>query len=323
MRILITGSSGLLGRACARAAVARGWGVVGVDRTMPPDLPSGDPPWNTFIGNLHEPYTIHRAIDLAERELSGRIDALIHLANHTNARAATGETVLRENLAMNANAFAATIERGGTRLVFASSIQAFLGGIDGPMETLETHKPPRFPIDESIEPRPTNAYGLSKLLTEQMLDRLAGGGVLLGQVESECISAISVRLPYVLNDQSFAINRERALRGEFSPVDYRWGGPEAFAYIHVDDAAEALIAAADPSTARVNGHTLIWIAADEPRTWESAAALVDRFYADVTGAEIAAERGSFQNIERARQLLRWEPTRLLSVIRAQAVAERG
>lgn len=316
MRLIITGSNGKLGRACAHHAASLGWETLGIDRTAAPDAPCP-----TFVGNLLDPYTIHRAIDRLEQTTGSPIDALIHLANHINARSATPEIVLRENLAMNANVFIAAIERGAKRLVFSSSIQAFLGGTDTPGDIQETRLPPAFPIDETTPANPTNTYGLSKLLTEQMLERLAGS-VLIGNAPVNTVSAVSVRLPYILGDGSFQMVRERALQGEFNPVEYRWGGSEAFAYIHERDAAAALLAAADHHATLIQGHELLWIAADEPRTWEDAATLVDRFYHAVPGAQAAAQRGSFQNITKAKRLLNWEPTHLLSAVRAQAIADR-
>ncbi|MGP1346354.1 MAG: NAD-dependent epimerase/dehydratase family protein [Phycisphaerales bacterium] len=331
MRLVITGSSGLLGRACARGCAARGWGVVGVDRAASGGgVSGGGGGVRAYVGTLHDPYTIHRALDLCERELGGAADAVVHLANHTNARSAGGEVVLRENLAMNASVFAGAIERGVRRVVFASSIQAFLGGIDGSMELQDTMRPPRFPIDETIEPRPTNGYGLSKLLSERMLDGLCGGGVSLvsgSAVDAEPAGSggavggctgVSVRLPYVLTDRSFEMVGERARRGEFAPVEYRWGGAEAFSYVHADDASDALLAAADPDGCAVGGHAVVWVAADEPRTWESAGALVERFYGDVPGSAEAAARGSFHDLTRARSVLGWEARRLLSAVRGAA-----
>ncbi len=319
MRILLTGCTGKVGSAVGRRLAESGHAVLGVDRR-----PDRRAPFRVVVEDLVEPLAIHRVMQLAEREVGSDpgsaeapVDAVVHLAAHTNIHQAAPDLVLRDNLAIAASAFKGSLSHGVPRLVFASSVQAFLGGMDLPADTPEERlpKPQRFPIDESQPAHPTNAYGLSKLLTERMLDGLTSEG--FGVSSGVSATAVSLRLPYVMNERAF----EWASRPGHRP-DYRWSGPEAFAYVHVDDAADAMLAAV---TAPLGGdaaegssrHEVVWACAPDPRHADPAAELVERFYADVPGAEAAAARGSFHDLSKAERLLGWSARRLLSEARRE------
>lgn len=297
MRIVVTGSSGMLGKATVQNLCASGHSVLGVDAT-----PLADAPCRTFVGDLREPFTIHRALD----QFGDRPDAIVHLANHRNAESAPGETVLRENLAMNTSVVMAALQRAIPRLVFSSSIQAFVGGIQRNL-TGEIIYPDRFPIDESLPPKPMNPYGLSKLLTEHMLDHLCN----TEQFQSP-LAALSLRFPYLMPQHHIEMVAART-----TPTDYRWGGAEAFAYLHMEDAAEAVRLACE---ARTQNHQVLWLAAPDPRTPESPAELATRFYESVPGVETVHQRNSFVDCSRARSTLGWEPTRTITLERAAHAA---
>ncbi|MBL0926462.1 MAG: NAD(P)-dependent oxidoreductase [Phycisphaerales bacterium] len=306
MKILVTGSSGRLGSASCRRMVSLGHVVMGVDAVPGP----ADGAWPTVVGSLLDPFLIHRAFD----RLGGPPDAVVHLANHTNSMVAPAEVVLRENLSMNSSVIIAAWQAGVRRLVFASSVQAFLGGIEAPMTNLPgpPRVPPKLPIDESVPPRPTNVYGLSKLTTERLLDELTTWDRPAPPAAGPPrLSAVSLRLPYILTQKAFDMTLER--RG---PADFIWGGPEAFAYIHADDAAEAVRLAAERP---IDGHQVIWVAAPDPRPGDSAARIVERFYASVPGSADAAARGSLMNCEKARSVLGWQAAHTL----ADAAARRA
>ncbi len=306
MRVLVTGCHGKIGTAVCDLLAARGDGVFGVDRRG-----ASHARWASTADSLVDPYAIHRAFESAGREI-GTVDALVHLANHTNVHAATPEQVLRENLAVNASVFQAAIERGVKRIVFASSVQAVLGGIGRAADDPRVTRPLKLPINEQTQPRPTNGYGLSKLLSERMLDGLTAplydeqGGT----------SAISLRMPYVLDPGSF---EGWASRGPGSH-DYRWGGCECYSYIHLEDIAEACLAAVD---ARMpSSHEVFWIAAPDPRVAESVEQIAQEHFRGIPGIEAAVAADSFMDCSKAGRLLGWTPNRLLRHRRAEIVASR-
>ena len=295
MRILVTGSNGQLGTALMRTLTERGHEVCGIDAVA-----KADPRCPTLTGTLSDPCTIHRAF-----ERFGVPDAVAHLANHTNAQNAPQELVLRENLAMNTSVFIGALQAGVGRLVFSSSVQAMLGGIE--RWYLHTDEgvvlPPAFPISERTPVKPSNTYGLSKLMTEQALDHASGDAMGFGA------TCVSLRLPFLLSEQSF----ERNLRSEGTP-DYRWGGCEAYCYLHVEDAADALSLALSHDIAR--GHHVLWCAAPDPRGGASVGTLVGAYYEGVPGAEEAVRSGTFHDCSAAQALLGWTPLRVLERVRA-------
>ena len=294
MRIILTGCNGKMGRATAELLVARGDDVIGIDAA-----PLGGRPHKVVVDSLLNPYTIHRAFD----EAGGPVDAVIHLANHTNSRVAPAEVVLRENLAMNTSVFMAAWGARVPRIVFASSVQAMLPYVE--MDGFFGDRVPHaLPISEAVEARPSNVYGLSKLLAERMLTQLANPVDFRGGITT----AVSLRLPYILGPKEFDLTA-----GRTGPAELQWGGAEAFGYVHVDDAAEAAFAATRAAT---EGHEVCWTAAPDPRPAESVASIVNRFYKGVPGATEAVARGSLHDCSKAHRLLGWSATRTLAVERA-------
>lgn len=298
MRIILTGCNGKLGRATASALLQRGHAVVGID-VAPAHTPPAGGHHPVVVDDLRNPAAIHRAFEKFE----GVPDAVVHLANHTNSMVAPAEVVLRENLAMNSSVFTAAVQHGVHRLVFSSSVQAMLASMEN--DGSFGHRiPQELPVSERIAPLPSNVYGVSKLLTEQMLTLMcANAGFKLPTTPT----AVSVRLPYILGQPQFEMASKRTGASEFM-----WGGSEAFAYIHVEDAAMALVLAAERP---ITGHEVVWCAAPDPRAAETVAALVGRFYQGVPGADRAVAGSSLMDCSAAERLLGWKAARVLSLER--------
>ncbi len=287
MKIVVTGCNGRLGQTVCEVLLASGHVVAGIDRAA-----AGERPHPFVIDTLLNPFAIHRVFDL----LAGQVEAVVHLANHVNAMAAPAEQVLRENLAMNTSVFVAAAQAGATRAVFASSVQAMLGGheADG---SANVRMPHALPVSEKIECRPTNAYGLSKVLTETMLDHLCDP-----KRFGQTLSAVSLRFPYILAPQGLEATVTRT-----APLDFIWGGSEAFSYIAREDAAEAIRLALE---APIAGHRALWCAAPDPRTSEPVSSLVERFYSAVPGADEALRRDSLVDCDAAAAAIGWRATRV-------------
>ncbi|MEM9084271.1 MAG: NAD(P)-dependent oxidoreductase, partial [Planctomycetota bacterium] len=160
MRVLITGTAGKIGRVVGRELHEHGHDVLGVDRGFRPDVP-----YEQRVGDLLEPFFFERVF-----EKDGSFDAIVHLANIPNVRAGrTPAAVLSENLAMSGLVFGVARERGVKRILYSSSIQAALPAYDDDGQVIHETPPECLPIDETVSPRPSNMYGLSKLVAEQML----------------------------------------------------------------------------------------------------------------------------------------------------------
>ena len=302
MRIVLTGCNGKLGRPCSELFTSRGHEVVGIDAAA-----GNAGPIPVIVDDLRNPATIHRAFD----KLGSTPDAVVHLANHTNSLVAPMEVVLRENLSMNTSVFIAAAQAGVARIVFASSIQAFMANAenDGAMGQRMPHA---LPLSEAVPPRPSNVYGVSKLLTEKMLDQMCDPDTfrLPGRPPAARLTAVSVRLPFILSAPQY----DSAVKNTF-PSDFRWGGPEAFAYIHAEDAAEAMLAAA---TARIDRHEVVWVSAADPRPAETVAQLVAKHYQAVPGAEECIKPRRLSDCSKAHRLLGWSPKHNMAKDRAKA-----
>jgi nucleoside-diphosphate-sugar epimerase len=296
MRVLVTGCNGRLGQAACETLLAAGHVVVGIDAQAVAGRPHP-----VVVDTLLNPFAVFRGLDAL-----GGADAVVHLANHTNSLVAPAEVVLRENQAMNASVFTAAWQAGVGRVVFASSVQAMLGGaeMDG---QVNQRLPSRLPIDESIPAAPTNVYGLSKVLGEGLLSHLCDG--VRFPRASGPMSAVSLRVPFIQNAKGFEMSVTKSV-----PTDFVWGGSECFAYIAREDAAEAVLRACEGAIA---GHEVVWCAAPDPRIPETVPQLVDRFYGSVPGVEECLRRDSFVNCEKAERLLAWRASRIMREERAR------
>ena len=151
-RILVTGGAGYIGSVVVAQLLHRGHEVIVLD-----DLSNGHraavPVSATFIQG-----------DIADRELLDRIfsetkpEAVIHLAAFIEAGESMKhpEKFFRNNTASTLTLLETVIAHGVRRFVFSST--AALYGT-----------PEKSPIEEDAPLQPTNAYGESKLLVEQML----------------------------------------------------------------------------------------------------------------------------------------------------------
>jgi nucleoside-diphosphate-sugar epimerase len=163
------------------------------------------------------------------------------------------------------------------------------------------------PIDESAVSRPTNAYGLSKLLSERMLDEMCR------MHAGEGLTAVSMRLPFVMSQRGFEFNV-----GRRAPSEQLWGASEAFMYVHAEDAAEAALLACGAEG--IEGHEVVWIVAPDPRPPDAIEELATRALGGIPGVEACAERGSFVDTSKAERVLGWRAARVLREARAGAAS---
>ncbi len=164
MRILVTGNSGLVGRAVEKQLTAEGDEVVGFDLANGQDI--RDAP--------------------AIREAGRGCDAVVHLAALLG-RGESGEETLRTNVLGTWNVLESARANGLGRVISMSSVDA-LGIFKG--EGL----PDYFPIDDDLPCRPKTPYGISKKLIEEM-------GQTFSQATG--IPTICLRPPGVWDEQTY------------------------------------------------------------------------------------------------------------------------
>jgi len=152
MRIVVTGGSGKAGRWVLRDLRARGHDVLGVDLVH-----DGGAPGQSLQADL---------ADLGQaREALAGAEAVVHLGAIPAPLIRPEGDTFRNNAMSTYNVFAAAVDAGVRRVVWASS-ETVLG--------LPFDEPPAFaPIDESHPPRPESSYALSKLTGETMAEQFA------------------------------------------------------------------------------------------------------------------------------------------------------
>ena len=152
MKVLLTGGAGYIGGTVADELLAAGHQVVIFDNLVHGHR-SMLPASATFIeGELADRALLDRTFQ------AGGFDAVLHFAALIEAGESmkVPETFFRNNSATSLTLLEAMLEAGVSRFVFSST--AALYG-----------EPESTPIREDATLRPTNPYGESKLLVEQML----------------------------------------------------------------------------------------------------------------------------------------------------------
>jgi len=151
MRILVTGSSGRVGRAVYVRLLRDGHDVRGLDRS----------PASTadVVGDIRDPAVLRRALE--------GIDAVVHTAAlHAPHVGFVDEALFHEvNVEATVALARLAIERGIRRLVFTSTT-ALYGYAATPPGRAGW-------VDESVEPRPRTVYHRTKLAAEARLESLS------------------------------------------------------------------------------------------------------------------------------------------------------
>ncbi|OPZ16947.1 MAG: UDP-galactose-4-epimerase [candidate division BRC1 bacterium ADurb.BinA364] len=201
--------------------------------------------------------------------------------------------IFRVNLQGTANVLEAMARHGTRRLIYTSSLCVY-----GIANSGRLPLPAWFPLDESFPARPDNAYGLSKLLAEGMIE---------GYRERYGWDAIVFRLAWV-RDIAAAASDSQALERVFEQLrEPRWEPyfvQHFWDYIDVSDAGRAFaMAAAAPGVSGVFN-----LAASDMWTLENPRALLQRHY---PGAEIRNpaiwEGGSCWDVSAIRRAIGFEP----------------
>ncbi|MEP7285714.1 MAG: NAD(P)-dependent oxidoreductase [Chloroflexota bacterium] len=151
MRVLITGGTGLIGKAATELLLKKGWKIRCLDlkpgvETKGVEYVQGD------ILNYSQLVDLMRGCD-----------AVIHLAAIRTPHMAPASQVFEVNVAGTFNVFEAAAATGIRRVVQASSINAF-GGYYGTAELAIRY----LPIDEDHPAYTTDAYAFSKQIIEEI-----------------------------------------------------------------------------------------------------------------------------------------------------------
>src|SRR6516162_4555967 len=285
MLVIVTGSSGLLGRHVASALVSAGHSVLGLDASPSP----GDATWR------------HASIDLtdlgAAMQLVRDASAIVHLAAIPRPTGLAPKHVFRINLACAYNVIESAVHSGAVRFVYASSM-SILGYpfFERPIE------PAYLPIDSSHPVGPQDAYALSKWLGEEILQAAVN--------RHPEVCAVSLRMPWIQTADSFA--REVVPRREQAELVARdlWG------YLDARDAAAAFVAAVERPIA---GHRRLYVSAADTFMEVETALLVRSAYPNAEITRPLVRFDSVFDLSEARAILGFEPRHTWRAYRMETV----
>lgn len=153
--IIVTGGSGLAGRAVVKDLVEHGYEVASIDMAPQP-AGQGVPFSRVDLTDYGQALAAFSAID----DRYSHVEGIVHLAAIPAPGLAPNHVIFETNMVSTYNVFEAARVLGIRNVVWASS-ETVLGL---PFET----PPPYVPVDEAYRPRPETAYSLSKYLSEEM-----------------------------------------------------------------------------------------------------------------------------------------------------------
>ncbi len=282
-RVLVTGTSGLLGRRALNAFQVAGFEVISIDRTAPEDLPSG---------------VVHHCADLASWEgMDAALrdaDVVVHIAALTDVAATSATAMLSGNVALSSRVLIGAAEAGVARIVYASS-QSALGFSRAPRPLV----PDYVPVDEAHRTYPTESYGVSKRIGEEICAMIAG---------SHGIPTVSLRFPVIWAPGMFAGHVALRMGDPVQAVKSFWS------YVDVRDAAEAVRLAAFVDLPA--GHTVLDVSAGWPFCDGDIRDHVAAHYGAVPGASALDADSPIYAVDRAAAVLgfraryRWWPDRI-------------
>jgi nucleoside-diphosphate-sugar epimerase len=229
VRIVVTGAGGQIGRAVVARLEKEGVEVVAL--SLEPVAFGSDA--KVVIGSAGDPDVVAEAFDQ-------QADAVIHLAAIPAPTLGTALDVFSGNTRATFVVLDEAARTGVPRAVLASSY-ALLGM---PFSPHDLH-PPYYPLDEEAPPQIEDPYALSKLvdeLTGEMIHRRHG------------MDVVALRFPFTGGTQRLA-KAAADVR-----ADPEQGARNSWAYLHVDDAAEAAWLAA---SAPVKGFHRVFLAAPD------------------------------------------------------------
>lgn len=153
--IIVTGGSGLAGRAVVKDLVEHGYEVASIDMAPQP-AGQGVPFSRVDLTDYGQALAALSGID----DRYSHVEGIVHLAAIPAPGLAPNHVIFETNMVSTYNVFEAARVLGIRNVVWASS-ETVLGL---PFET----PPPYVPVDEAYRPRPETAYSLSKYLSEEM-----------------------------------------------------------------------------------------------------------------------------------------------------------
>jgi nucleoside-diphosphate-sugar epimerase len=276
-RICVTGATGKAGRAAVAHLREHGYEVIATDVAV------GDA---RAQGVLKADLTDYGQ---ATEVLRGT-DAVVHLANIPAPGLATPAVTFNANVSMNFNIFHAAAALGLAKVVWASS-ETTLGLPFGGDREQVPGAPGTFsyaPVDEDHFPFPGTTYALSKVASETLAEHIS---------RWSGIPFVGLRISNIMEP------------GDYQRFPSYWPDPHsrkwnAWGYVDVRDVAEACRLGLEATVA--GSQNVIIAAADTVMNRPSRDVLAEVF-PDVPLTREIAEYGSLLAVDRAKQVIGYEP----------------
>lgn len=275
-RVVVTGSSGKLGRAVVGELAEHGYDVVTVDQVLPP---KGQPGRFTKadLTDLGQVVELLTGID----DRYDRVDAVVHLAAIPAPGLRPNGATFHNNVPATFNIFQAARIAGLRKVVWASSETVLGLPFDVP--------PPYLPVDEEYPVRPNSTYSLGKSVEEEMARHYARW--------NPDLSIIGLRFSNVMAPADYA-----AFTGwQDDPSRRQWN---LWGYIDARDGAQATRLALE---ADLPGFHPFVIANADTVMERPSAELISEVFPDVPLRRPLEGTETLLGIDKARRLLGYSP----------------
>lgn len=272
MKVIVTGSSGLLGCHVAAALVEAGHEVLGLDLSPP-----REGAWQHITADL---------TDLGQTlQLVRDAEAVVHIAAIPRPTGLPAGRVFQTNMAACYNVVEAAVLSGAMRLVYASSMSVL-----GYPFFEQPVVPAYLPFDSRHPAAPQDAYALSKWLGEEVV-----AAAVRRRPE---LSAASLRMPWIQTAETFP--RDVVEQRKRTALAAR----DLWAYLDARDAAAAFVGAVERP---LEGYRRLFISAADTFMETETETLVKDAY---PGVELRRALVGFETVfdlTEARELLGFVP----------------
>ena len=274
-RVIVTGGSGKVGRACVEKLLQHGYEVFNVDVARP----AKERCRFTQVDFTDFGQTVEALSEIDA--LYRGVDAVVHLAAIPGPTHFPNAVTFKVNTVSTYNVFEAARKLGIKNVVWASS-ETLLGiPFDVP--------PPYLPVDEEYASRPETSYSLSKLLGEEMAKQYC-------RWDPE-LKIVGLRFSNVMEPADYA-------NFPSFDADPRLRNWNLWAYIDSRDAAQAVRKALE---APIKGFEAFIIANAETVMSRPNAELLAECFPGVSLKKELGPNETLLSIEKARRVLGYEP----------------
>lgn len=276
--VAVLGGTGFVGTRVVERLSRRGYEVVAVDQA------DGE-----VVADALDAGEVYAVMARADA------DAVVHLATLPEPLSHAGHVTFESNATTTFNVLEAATDLGLEAAVLPSSINVLGWEFQDPAPDLAY-----LPVDEDHPLSPRDPYALGKLAVE-----VVGAG--FGRRADAPDSIVSLRFPWIVDDEMLETHVRGADRSmDALRADWEADGfsDDLFSYLHVEDAARAVVRALESNVA---GHEAFFLSAADTTADPPTARLVEAFHPDLECRRSFEGREALIDTSKARKRLGWQP----------------